>query len=219
MRSDGMSVLCFDARLVCSASTAGSARLLELDPRGAEHAEPMAVRLLYRVIAAFRGLSTCTTACTGQRSINQRYSHAGTRWDTHSYLRLTCCVCRRIQICSGCSRGRSSFQPAFCSGSDGRSQWLHIAGMPGGRAHMPHMQLLRNERCSRKAAEPAISLPSTLQTLYRNQTNSCKHVHCFLKLQWSSETRVVNGPLAVLPCVCCVCLLLAIADKKLRAKK
>ena len=122
-----------------------------------------------RTVPQFR---LCTHACTGQRSIDQHSNQPATRCNTHLYLHLTCCICRRIQICSGCSRGRSSFQPAYCCLGDVRAQWLHVAGMPGGRAHMPCMPLLRNEHCTRKAAKPAISLSSTLQTLYRNQTNS-----------------------------------------------
>ena len=102
-----------------------------------------------------RQFCSYTAACTGQRSIHQRYIHSATHCNKHSYLHLTCCVCRRIQICSGCSccrRGRSSFQSTFCSGSDGRGQWLHLATSPGGRAHIPHIQL-RNEGCSRKGSK------------------------------------------------------------------
>jgi len=172
MGSNGMPVLCFDARLVCSTCAAGSARLLGHDARRAQLAIRVPIDCPISRCTCVYTNHTCTAACTGQRSINQRYSHAGTCWDTHSYLHLTCCVCRRIQICSCCSRGRSSFQPASSSVSDDRAQWLHPAASPGGRAHMPRMQLLRNECCRRKAAKPAISLSSTLQTLYRNQTNS-----------------------------------------------
>ena len=195
--SNGMSLLCFDARLVCSASSIWTMRGSFRQTTRAELAELLPIRVPSWTGARLRTEAICTAARAGQTSIDQRYNDAGTRWDTHSSLHLTCCVCSRIQICSECSRGRSRFQPAYCSVGNGRPLWLHAVGMPDGRAHMPHMQLLRNECCSRKAAEPAISLPSTLQTLYEDQTNSCKHVYCFLKLQWSKETSVVNGPLAV----------------------
>ena len=118
---------------------------------------------------------TCTAACTDQRSINQceRQRYAVVR--LHSYLHLTCVVGRRIQICSCCSRGRSSFQPAFCSMDDGRALWLHASAMPCRRAHMPCMPQLRNGCCSRKAAKSAISLTSTLQTLH-----GIKQTHAYM---------------------------------------
>lgn len=94
-----------------------------------------------------------TAACTDQRSIKQHERQRCTAVHTHSYLHLTCCVCRRIQLCSGCRRGRRSFQPASCSVGNVRALWLHAASMPGGRAHMPCMQLLLNERCRRKGRE------------------------------------------------------------------
>ena len=105
-----------------------------------------------RLGANSRQPRSCTFACTDHRSIKQHERQRCTAVHTHSYLHLTCCVCRSIQICSDCRRGRRSFQSAFCSMGDVRALWLHPATSPGGRAYMPRMQLLRNERCSRKAA-------------------------------------------------------------------
>ena len=167
-----MSALTYDARVVCSASSERTMRTSSIEASGAQLTDLLLITASSTASASLRHSRTYTAACTGQRSINKRYSHAATRCNMHSYLHLTCCVCRRIQICSGCSRGRSSFQPAFCSVDDGRALGLHAAGMPGGRAHMPCMQLLRNVCCTRKAARPEISLASTPQMLHGNRTNS-----------------------------------------------
>jgi hypothetical protein len=89
-----------------------------------------------------------TPACTGERSIDQRYSQLGTRWNTHSYLRLTCIGCwcgRRIGGCSGYGGGRSSVRVVCSAQGDGRALWFHAVALPCGCAHMPSMPLRRNE--------------------------------------------------------------------------
>ena len=141
-----MTILRFDARLVCSASSAGTIRLPRTDLLLAQSAADVSASRWMTACRTVPQLRTCTHACTGQRSIHQRYSHAGTRWDTHSYLRQTCCFCCRIQIRKRCCCRCSRFQPACCSMGDVGALWLHHAGMPGGRAHMPCGPRWRNKQ-------------------------------------------------------------------------
>ena len=146
----------------------------------AQLAQLLACRVPLRVGTQQDTDSLYTPACTGERSIDQRYSQLGTRWNTHSYLHLTCIGCgcgRRIGGCSCCSGRWSSFHPAFCSVGDGRTLWLHVAAMPGGPAHMSCTPQLRNESCRRKAARPEISLASTHRLLHQHQTNPCINVY------------------------------------------
>jgi hypothetical protein len=67
---DSVSVLRFDARLVCSARAEWSMRTAPIEPSGAELADLLPVTASSRASASLRQSRTCTLACTGQRSID-----------------------------------------------------------------------------------------------------------------------------------------------------